>query len=77
MSKIKEEYQFPIYLFNKGENYRAYDFFGVHKLKEDTFVFRVWAPHAKAVSVIGDFNGWSNEANYIGLQRFRCQPAPR
>lgn len=65
MSKIKEEYQFPIYLFNKGENYRAYDFFGVHKLKEDTFVFRVWAPHAKAVSVIGDFNGWSNEANYM------------
>lgn len=65
MSKIKEEYQFPIYLFNKGENYRAYDFFGVHKLKEDTFVFRVWAPHAKAVSVIGDFNGWSNETNYM------------
>lgn len=63
--EIKEEYQFPIYLFNKGENYRAYDFFGVHKLKEDTFVFRVWAPHATAVSVIGDFNGWNNEANYM------------
>lgn len=65
MIEIKEEYQFPIYLFNKGENYRAYDFFGVHKLKEDTFVFRVWAPHATAVSVIGDFNGWNNEANYM------------
>lgn len=65
MNKIKEEYQFPIYLFNKGENYRAYDFFGVHRLKEDTFVFRVWAPHAAAVSVIGDFNGWNTEANYM------------
>lgn len=65
MNKIKEEYQFPIYLFNKGENYRAYDFFGVHRLKKDTFVFRVWAPHAAAVSVIGDFNGWNTEANYM------------
>lgn len=65
MIEIKEEYQFPVYLFNKGENYRAYDFFGVHRLKEDTFVFRVWAPHASAVSVIGDFNGWNNEADYM------------
>lgn len=65
MIKMKEEYQFPVYLFNKGENYRAYDFFGVHRIKEDTFVFRVWAPHASAVSVIGDFNGWSNEADYM------------
>lgn len=65
MIEIKKEYQFPVYLFNKGENYRAYDFFGVHKLKKDTFVFRVWAPHASAVSVIGDFNGWNNEADYM------------
>lgn len=65
MIEIKKEYQLPVYLFNKGENYRAYDFFGVHKLKKDTFVFRVWAPHASAVSVIGDFNGWNNEADYM------------
>ena len=37
MSEIKQEYQFPIYLFNKGENYRAYEFFGAHRIKEDTF----------------------------------------
>jgi len=85
MNKIKEEYQFPIYLFRKGENYRAYDFFGVHKLKEDTFVFRVWAPHARSVSVIGDFNSWNTEADYMlpvadgiweavieGVQPFDC-----
>lgn len=65
MAKIKKEYEFPVYLFHKGENYRAYDFFGAHKLKEDTFVFRVWAPHAAAVSVIGDFNAWNTEANYM------------
>lgn len=65
MSEIKEEYQLPVYLFCKGENYRAYDFFGVHKLKESTYAFRVWAPNADAVSVVGDFNGWDTEANFM------------
>ena len=65
MNEIKQEYQFPIYLFNKGENYRAYEFFGAHRIKEDTFAFRVWAPNAQAVSLIGDFNGWDYEANYM------------
>lgn len=60
---IKEEYQFPVYLFNKGENYRAYQFFGVHRIKGDTFAFRVWAPHAESVSVCGDFNSWDTEAH--------------
>ena len=63
MSEIKNEYQFPIYLFHKGENYRAYEFFGAHRLKEDTFAFRVWAPNARSVSLVGDFNGWDSEAN--------------
>lgn len=31
----------------------------------DTTIFRVWAPRAKAVSVVGDFNGWNNAANYM------------
>lgn len=63
VNMIKEEYQFPVYLFNKGENYRAYQFFGVHRIKGDTFAFRVWAPHAEAVSVCGDFNNWNTEAH--------------
>ena len=63
VNMIKEEYQFPVYLFNKGENYRAYQFFGVHRIKGDTFAFRVWAPHAEAVSVCGDFNNWNIEAH--------------
>lgn len=65
MSEIKKEYQFPVYLFHKGENYRAYEFFGVHRIKEDTFAFRVWAPNARAVSLVGDFNSWNYEANYM------------
>ncbi len=63
MSKVKEEYQFPLYLFHSGNNYKAYEFFGVHKIKEDTFAFRVWAPNAEAVSVAGDFNDWDIQAN--------------
>ena len=65
MSEIKDEYQFPIYLFHKGENYRSYEFFGAHRLKEDTFAFRVWAPNAQDVSLVGDFNGWNDEANHM------------
>lgn len=65
MDEIKEEYRFPVYLFRKGENYRAYEFFGAHRLKEDAFAFRLWAPHAKAVALAGDFNGWNAEANYM------------
>ncbi|MDE5671674.1 MAG: 1,4-alpha-glucan branching protein GlgB [Eubacterium sp.] len=65
MSEIKKEYQFPVYLFHKGENYRAYEFFGVHRIEGDTFAFRVWAPNAQAVSLVGDFNSWNYEANYM------------
>lgn len=67
MEKLKKEYEFPIYLFNKGENYRAYEFFGAHKIKEDCFAFRVWAPDAVEVSVVGDFNDWSENSNKMKL----------
>ena len=60
MSKIKEEYQLPIYLFHAGTNYEAYEFFGVHKVDKDTYAFRVWAPHAAAVSVVGEFKNWDS-----------------
>lgn len=36
---------------------------GAHRLKDGTTVFRVWAPHASAVSVTGDFNSWNSRAN--------------
>lgn len=50
-----------LYLFHQGTYYNAYEFFGCHvetkngKLKT---TFRVFAPNAKSVSVVGDFNGW-------------------
>ena len=62
MSKLKKEYEFPLYLFHGGTNYKAYEFFGAHRVNGDKFVFRLWAPHAQAVSVVGDFNGWDSGA---------------
>lgn len=53
----------PLYLFNKGENARAYEYLGAHFNADKSVVFRVWAPHAAGVSVAGDFNGWNNSAN--------------
>lgn len=63
MIKVKEEYELPLYLFHNGTNYKAYEFFGVHKIEKDTYAFRVWAPNAEAVSVVGDFNTWNDEAH--------------
>ena len=48
-----------LYYFHAGTNNRAYDFLGAHRQADgDLVTFRVWAPHASAVSVIGDFNDW-------------------
>ena len=58
---VPEEYNVPLYLFHRGENAHAYEFFGAHRSTVDGkigAVFRVWAPHAKSVSVVGDFNHW-------------------
>ena len=63
MEKLKKEYEFPVYLFNKGENCRAYEFFGAHKIKENRFAFRVWAPDAVQISVVGDFNDWDEHTD--------------
>ncbi|MBQ8357847.1 MAG: 1,4-alpha-glucan branching protein GlgB [Clostridia bacterium] len=46
------------YLFHQGTNYRSFEYLGVHK-EGDSYAFRVWAPHAVAVFIVGDFNGWS------------------
>ena len=52
------------YLFHQGTNYEAYNYLGSHfetRGGADGVVFRVWAPNAAAVSVVGDFNGWDSE----------------
>ena len=50
--------------FQTGENHRAYTILGCHRAEQDGqagFLFRVWAPNAKSVSVVGDFNFWNQE----------------
>ena len=54
------------YLFHQGTNYKAYEYLGAHftkRGKKEGVVFRVWAPSAISVSVVGDFNGWDKSAN--------------
>ena len=50
----------PLYLFDKGENARAYEYLGAHFCEDGSVVFRVWAPAAVSVSVVGEFNGWQS-----------------
>ena len=57
-------------LFQKGQLHHAYRIFGAHLLQidgESGVRFALWAPNARHVSVVGDFNGWNPEAS--ALQR--------
>ena len=62
-----------MYTFGTGENFHLQNYLGVHELEgEEGFVFRVWAPHAEQIQVIGDFTGWFDEPldmtkNHIGV----------
>lgn len=53
-----------IYYFHQGTNYRSYELLGAHYTKEGT-VFRVFAPNAVNVSVVGEFNGWDSLVNQM------------
>lgn len=63
MSVKREDLSVPVYLFHQGNNAKSYEFMGSHRIDEDTVVFRVWAPHAVSVSVVGDFNDWNKDKN--------------
>ncbi len=61
----------PIYLFHQGTNFEAYDLLGSRLDEKDGkkgVTFRVWAPNADAVSVVGDFNGWKLK-NAVPMER--------
>ena len=53
--------------FHSGNDFKAYEFFGCHKISKDKYVFRVWAPHAKSVSLLGTFCGQA-ETSYSMLK---------
>ncbi|HTC55459.1 MAG TPA: 1,4-alpha-glucan branching protein GlgB [Candidatus Sulfotelmatobacter sp.] len=57
-----------LYLFNEGSHYRIYDKMGAHLLTyngEAGVVFSVWAPNARSVSVVGEFNEWDTKAHRL------------
>ncbi len=53
--------EFDLHLFGEGKLYQAYDKLGAHRCMHQGVQgvnFAVWAPNAKRVSVVGEFNGW-------------------
>src|SRR5690349_21116866 len=61
-----------IYLFREGTHFRAYEKLGAHPTEGEASArgtggagthFSVWAPNARRVSVVGDFNGWRPDAH--------------
>ena len=63
--------EFDINLFKSGKHYRLYEKFGSHILTvdgENGTYFAVWAPSAKSVSVIGDFNYWIEGEHQLNVR---------
>lgn len=57
-----------VYLFKEGKHYRLYEKFGSHSVEKDGVkgvYFSVWAPNAKKVSVIGNFNNWNHREHIL------------
>ncbi len=72
---LNDPYRFPVlldeadrYLFNSGTNYSLYNLLGAqmglhHKISGT--LFRVWAPNARSVAVVGHFNGWDSRVHQM------------
>ena len=68
MSEVQTD--FPLYLFHHGKNFKAYEFLGAHPAtvgRKKGYMFRVWAPRAVSVSIVGEFNDWNKDANFMNL----------
>lgn len=60
---------FDLHLFNEGKLHQAYHVLGSHNTQQDGVQgirFAVWAPNAKRVSVVGDFNRWDGRIHLMG-----------
>ncbi len=63
---------FDLHLLAEGTHQRSYDVLGAHEREENGVagvLFAVWSPNAKAVSVVGDFNGWQDGAHPMSRVR--------
>ncbi|GAB3943331.1 1,4-alpha-glucan branching protein GlgB [Spirosoma harenae] len=62
---------FDVHLFRSGTHHRLYEKFGSHVVEYNGEVgtyFAVWAPSAKYVAVIGNFNGWNRGSNPMNVR---------
>lgn len=63
--------EFDIHLFRAGKHYKLYEKFGSHVIEVDGVTgvyFAVWAPNARYVSVIGNFNGWDKGSHSLQVR---------
>jgi 1,4-alpha-glucan branching enzyme len=77
VSDVEDPYRFPatlsdydLHLLGEGTHYRLYDKLGAHLAAVDGVpgvIFAVWAPNAKRVSVVGDWNGWDGRLHPMRL----------
>jgi 1,4-alpha-glucan branching enzyme len=73
LQRVEHDYtlltDYDIHLFRQGEHYRLYDELGSHVIdnqdRHGTY-FAVWAPNAKSVSVMGEFNSWRRDSHPLG-----------
>ena len=59
---------YDVNLFKQGTHYQLYSKLGSHPMMFEGMegvYFAVWAPNAKSVSVIGDFNGWNKDSHHL------------
>jgi 1,4-alpha-glucan branching enzyme len=75
VAEVEDPYRFPavlgeqdLYLFGEGNHLRLYEKFGAHPIEFEGVAgtsFAVWAPNARRVSVIGDFNFWNGRRHVM------------
>ena len=75
--QVEDPYRFPstlsdydLYLMGEGRHYKEYEKLGAHLITLEDVAgvsFAVWAPNARRVSVVGDFNGWDGRVHSMRL----------
>ena len=75
---MEDPYRFPpmlsdfdLYLLGEGNHLRLYDKLGAHPMAMegvDGVAFAVWAPNARRVSVVGDFNFWDGRRHAMRVR---------
>ena len=70
----READDFNMHLFHEGTARNAYEYMGAHAVAvngTDGYMFRVWAPRAQAVSVVGEFNSWAGNVYVANTEQIR------